>query len=119
MPHSMANNAGQSPAGLSYSLSGYDGSPWPQTAIVKDDGAVLWPVRIFSERWQWWLHYRATNKQVLIGDEVRIGIVADIRQCGRIAISYADKITWVSPAQIGARWIEYRAGKLVHEYGLP
>lgn len=114
---SMATKAGRSPAGLSYSLKGL-GSPWPQTAIIKDDGAILCPVRFFPERWQWFLRYTTTNKQVLVGDEVnKVGIVGEIRMCGRIRMDYAEKQTWVSPNHIDARWLEYQAGRLVRVYG--
>jgi hypothetical protein len=113
----MANNEGRSPAGLSYSLRVL-GSPWTDSAIINADGIVFWPVRFFPERWQWFLRYITTNKQVLIGDEVKkVGIVGEIRMCGRIRVDYAEKQTWVSPNDIGARWLEYQAGRLARVYG--
>ncbi|MDZ4254273.1 MAG: hypothetical protein U1A72_17030 [Sulfuritalea sp.] len=120
MQERIAHSLGPIPGGLDYSRRVF-GGPWPQTAKVRADGAVFFPVAIFRVRWQWWLRYAGTDKQVLVGDQVKVRrvwcIVGEIRMGGRVRVDYADKQTWVAPAAIGASWVECRSGKVVHEYG--
>lgn len=119
MQQRMTENVGPSPAGLFYGRKVF-GSPWPTTAIVNLDGTVLWPLTFFRGRLQWWLLYTTSGQQVYVGDEVKMKrqtyIVAEIRMGGRIMVE-GKKQTWVSPADIDARWHEYQAGRLVHAYG--
>lgn len=93
-------------------------APWPDTIIGWNKGLPLYELRRFTTRWQWRLAYKTSGLQVRIADSVNTGIVRDIRLGGRILVESRGGLTWRSPAEIGARWIEYRDGRVARVYGV-
>jgi hypothetical protein len=92
-------------------------APWFNTIIDMNGGVPTYPLRFSRTRWQWRLADKASGNQIKVGMRCSAGTVLDIRLGGRILVESRGGTTWRSPAQIGARWFEYRDGRLEHVYG--